>query len=373
MDVQSHAPPILGAELADAGRELAWRTALARNAGRARQVPRQGTGATTPGGSPLGAGGSSKRWGSGAPAVGRGACGGGPRNSRCDSPPLSYDVEGWLHRVCPMRRAASMRSSSTACEYRCAVAISVQPMMAMVVRRSTPCMRSKVAAVCLASCRRTSRTPADFSRCFHSRRSRAGSMGRPISSGKRRSSSALHREPIARRSCDWVSGVDAVRGSRVLAMRWFSWRLRSSVRPDGSRRCGAAGIGSPTVAATCRLAEFLRAGAAHGSVGSRAPRCAVERNGGSAACRRPSRRRTSGCREPRPGEGPETGPRTSGHCCDGFRRLEDVAALVPGQRLDLNDWDAGGLATRAGFEVSRLRRSASLRAERRTRCTAWTT
>jgi len=64
------------------------------------------------------------------------------------------------------------------------------PMMPIAVRSGTPRTRSSVAAVCLASCSRPSRTPASFSSAFHLWLSEFGFNGLPMGDVKSHSSSA---------------------------------------------------------------------------------------------------------------------------------------------------------------------------------------
>ncbi|OLT22940.1 hypothetical protein BJF78_32765 [Pseudonocardia sp. CNS-139] len=55
-----------------------------------------------------------------------------------------------------------------------------QPMTDMTVRSVTPSRSRTVAAVCRASCRRRSGTPARSSSRFHSAQSACGLSGRPV-------------------------------------------------------------------------------------------------------------------------------------------------------------------------------------------------
>ena len=61
------------------------------------------------------------------------------------------------------------------------------PRISITTRAGTRRCNSSVAAACRASCSRASRTPAALSRAFQSSQSRRTSMGRPFSSGRRRS------------------------------------------------------------------------------------------------------------------------------------------------------------------------------------------
>lgn len=143
-----------------------------------------------------------------------------------------------------MRLAARRRSSSTACVYRWAVAISVQPMMDMTVRRSTSCNRRRVAAVWRASWSRTSRTPAAATTRFHSALSRAGSIRPPAGPGKTRSCVASQSDPDARRRLPTPA-----RCARSSSMRgWGSTMVRLEDRVfegecDGPASQMVAGLG----------------------------------------------------------------------------------------------------------------------------------
>ena len=102
--------------------------------------------------------------------------------------------EGWgkmregTWRPVTTRRAnlttASCLSSSTTCWYRTVRIGCDHPRRSMTVLVSTPATSKKVAAVCLASCKRASRTPASASTRFHSSQSRRGSIGLPIGLAK---------------------------------------------------------------------------------------------------------------------------------------------------------------------------------------------